>query len=72
MAFNLRNGFLLQLSVFSSSGRGGGREGEEMAFFFSFLMPLDINAQRAHASSWYACSVAKHVTTAETHWGRER
>lgn len=28
-----------------------------MAFFFSFLMPLDFNAQRAHASSWYACSV---------------
>jgi len=44
MAFNLRNGFLLQLSVFSSSGRGGGREGEEMAFFFQ--LPDAIRHQR--------------------------
>lgn len=34
-----------------TGGRGNG------VFFFSFLMPLDFGAQRAHASSWYACSV---------------
>lgn len=33
-----------------TGGRGNG-------FCFSFLMPLDFSAQRAHASSLYACSV---------------
>lgn len=71
MAFNLRNGFLLQPSPFvcSSPGRwrgerwgvGGLVKREEMACFFAFLTLLDISMQQAHAFYWCACSVWESV-----------